>query len=156
SSLTALADFRKSAPSHSRSQILGDDPELSQRRRLAFRIVSPNGKAKAMIDVIVDQRLLGVVDRVLDRLQLLSKLDAGPPAFDHADDRLKMPFRAPEAADDLGMVLVLHGPLPVLGPHTRIPPGRTVKNGAKVLECRRLDTAFNPYYIPPGGCRESA
>jgi hypothetical protein len=29
---------------------------------------------------------------------------------------LKMPFRAPEAADDLGMVLVLHGRIPVLGP----------------------------------------
>ena len=69
-----------------------------------------------MIDVIVDQRLLSVVDRILDRLQLLSKLEAGLPAFDHADDRLKMPLRAPEAADDLGMVLVLHRPIPVLGP----------------------------------------
>jgi hypothetical protein len=106
---------------HPRSQILGDDPELSQRRRLAFRIVSSNRKPKAMIDVIVDQRLFGVVDRVLDRLQLLSKLEAGPPAFDHVDDRLKMPFRAPEATDDLGMVLVLHGLFPVLG-RILVPP----------------------------------
>jgi hypothetical protein len=69
-----------------------------------------------MIDVIVDQRLLGVVDRVLDRLELLSKLEAGPPAFDHVANRLKVPFCAPEAPDDLGMVLVLHGPIPVLSP----------------------------------------
>jgi hypothetical protein len=31
-----------------------------------------------MIDVIVDQRFLGVVDRILDRLELLSELEAGP------------------------------------------------------------------------------
>jgi hypothetical protein len=86
-----------------------------------------------MIDVIVDQRFLGVVDRVLDRLELLSELEAGPPPFDHADDRLKMPLRASEAADDLGMVLVLHGRIPVLGTDYPIPPDRIVKDGIKVL-----------------------
>src|SRR5262249_51616365 len=95
--------------------------------------MSPNRKAKAMIDVIVDQRLLGVVDRVLDRLQLLSKLQAGPPAFDHVDGRLKMPFRAPEAADDLGMVLVLHGPVPVLGPIPVSPRGGQSRTAPRFL-----------------------
>ena len=32
-----------------------------------------------MVNMIVDQRFLGVVDRILDRLQLLGKLEAGPP-----------------------------------------------------------------------------
>jgi hypothetical protein len=48
--------------------------KASQRRRLAFRVVSPKRKTKAMIDVIVDQRFLGVVDCILDRLELLSEL----------------------------------------------------------------------------------
>ena len=95
------------APLMRSSQIFCDGPELPQGR-ISLPAGGSDRLIKAMIDVIVDQRLLGVVDRILDRLQLLSKFEAGPPAFDHADDRLKMPFRAPETTDDLGMVLVLH------------------------------------------------
>src|SRR5262249_30045062 len=98
------------------SQIFADGLELSQRRRLASPIGSTNGKTEAMIDVIVDQRFLGVVDGVLDRLELLGECETGPSFFDHADDGFKMACRPPQAADDVGMVLVLHGPFsPRLG-----------------------------------------
>jgi hypothetical protein len=69
-----------------------------------------------MIDVIVDQRFLGVVDGILDGLQLLGQFEAGPPLFDHGNDRLKVAFCPPQAPDDVGMVLVLHGGLSSLGP----------------------------------------
>ena len=42
--------------------------------------------AEAMIDMVVDQGLLGVDDRTLDCLQLLSDLDAGASFFDHCYD----------------------------------------------------------------------
>ena len=82
-----------------------------------------------MVNMIVDQRFLGVVDRVLDRLQLLGKLEAGPPLFDHGDDRLKMAFRPPQATDDVGVVLVLHGARSFLRMEWFYPPGRIVKDG---------------------------
>jgi hypothetical protein len=46
---------------------------------------------------------------------------------------LKMPFRAPEAAHDLGMVLVLHGPLPVLGPILVSPQGGQSRTAPRFL-----------------------
>ena len=66
-----------------------------------------------MADVIVDQRFLGIVDCVLDRLELLSKVETRSSLRDHADDLSKMPFGAPEPFDDLGMSLVLHVRFPI-------------------------------------------
>jgi hypothetical protein len=95
---------------------------------------------------------LGIVDRILDGLELLSELEAGPPPFDQADDRLKMPFRAPEAADDLGMVLVLHGPLPVLD-RLLISPRQDSRGRYQALECGGVDTALCRNYILGAGYR---
>jgi hypothetical protein len=70
----AIAAYRAKAhlvaakASHSQSQIFGDSPKLSQNCCFAFRAGTPKGNVKAMIDVIMDQRFLGVVDRILDRL----------------------------------------------------------------------------------------
>jgi len=108
--------------SQSQSQIFGDGSELSQRCCLALRPAGTKGSAEAVIDVIVDQRFLGVVDGVLNRLQLLGEFGTRSPLFDHADDGFKMPFRTPEATDDVGMVLVLHSRFRAWGRNTRIPP----------------------------------
>ena len=75
-----------------------------------------------MADVIVDQRFLGIVDCVLDRLELLSKLNTRSALRHHADDLPKVPFGAPEPFDDLGMSLVLHVPLPFRREDSAYPP----------------------------------
>jgi len=67
----------------------------------------------------MDQRLFGVLDRALDRLQLLRNFRAWSPLFDHFDDLLQMPVGAPEALHDLRMVVVVH---------RRSYPGRRIAN----------------------------
>ena len=61
----------------------------------------------------MNQRFFGIVDCILDRLELLSKLKTRSSLLDHVDDFLKMPFGASEPLDDLGMSLVLHVPFPI-------------------------------------------
>ena len=60
-----------------------------------------------MTDMILDQRALGIGDRLLDGRQLHSDIGAGAAFLDHADDALQMPRRAVEALDDRGMGRVL-------------------------------------------------
>jgi hypothetical protein len=59
-----------------------------------------------MIDVVVDQGLLGIHDRALDGLQLLRKLHAGSSFFDHTDDDLQVTVGALEPLDDVRMLMV--------------------------------------------------
>jgi hypothetical protein len=73
-----------------------------------FRAGHAHRTVETMVDVIADQRLLGVRDRVLDRLQLLGEIEAGAPLREHADDRLQMPVGALEALDDFRMTVVQH------------------------------------------------
>jgi hypothetical protein len=58
--------------------------------------------------MIVNQSLLGVLDRVLDRLQLLSKLQTRPALLDHLDDHAKMAVGTLETPDDRGMTVMWH------------------------------------------------
>jgi hypothetical protein len=89
------------------SQILGDFPELLEGGA-SFRAGRADGLIKAMADMIVDQRFLGVVDRVLDGLKLLGELQTRPPLFDHVDDHVQVTVGALEALDDVGMRVVGH------------------------------------------------
>jgi hypothetical protein len=68
-----------------------------------------------MADVIMNQSFLGIVDCVLNRLELLSKLKTWSSLLDHADDSLKMAFSASEPFDDLGMSPVPHVLSPIQG-----------------------------------------
>ncbi|KPH76448.1 hypothetical protein AE618_23335 [Bosea vaviloviae] len=43
-----------------------------------------------MVEMVLDQRLLSLSDRALDRLQLLGDVKAGAPGFDHLDDLAQM------------------------------------------------------------------
>ena len=61
-----------------------------------------------MADVIMNQHLLGIVDCVLNCLELLSNLKTRPSLLHHADDLAKMPSRALEPFGDLGMSFMLH------------------------------------------------
>jgi hypothetical protein len=57
-----------------------------------------------MIDMVVDQGFFGIIDRVLDGLQLLGKVDAGRTIFDHLDDHPEVSFGPLEASHDVGMI----------------------------------------------------
>lgn len=58
---------------------------------------------QAVVEMIVDQRLLGGLDRLLDRLELLGDLQAVAPFFQHPDDAAEMPLRVAKALDDRGV-----------------------------------------------------
>jgi hypothetical protein len=65
-----------------------------------------------MLDVVVDQRMLGVRHRAFDRVQLLREIEAGPAVLDHRDDRAQVSFRALQPLDDSGVTCVLrHDPI---------------------------------------------
>jgi hypothetical protein len=61
---------------------------------------------QAMIEMIVDQRLLGLSDRLFHGMQLLGDIEAGLAALYHDDDRAQMAVGALQALDDLGMRFV--------------------------------------------------
>jgi hypothetical protein len=58
--------------------------------------------------MIVDQRLFGVLDRALDRLQLLRNFGAWPALFDHFDDLAQMTVGALEPLRDFRVIAVAH------------------------------------------------
>ncbi|MNE93946.1 hypothetical protein D3C80_1918560 [compost metagenome] len=60
-----------------------------------------------MIDVVLDQRTLGLADGFFHGMQLLSDVDAGPTVFDHADDAAQVPLSTLQPFDDIAMTLVL-------------------------------------------------
>lgn len=72
---------------------------------------------QAVLDMVVDQRLLGLRNGLLDRVQLLCDVEARPLRFDHIDDAAQVTFDARQALDGLVMALVdrmaVHGtPIP--------------------------------------------
>ena len=58
---------------------------------------------KAMVDMVVYQRSLGVGDGFFHRLQLLRDLQAAAVTLQHQNDAFKMALRALEALDDFGV-----------------------------------------------------
>jgi len=83
------------------SEILCDRLELAAllARQRADRLL------EAVLDVVADQRFLGLRIGLLDRVQLLGAVESRPLRLDHADDAAQVSF-APQALDDLGMALV--------------------------------------------------
>ena len=65
-----------------------------------------------MIDVIVDQGLFRLADRLLNGLELLRQIEAGAAVREHFNHLVKVPFGALQTLDDTGMSFVdmnLHG-----------------------------------------------
>jgi hypothetical protein len=56
----------------------------------------------------MNQRLLGVIDGVLDGLKLLRDLSAGPPLLDHLDNRFEMTIGTLQAPGNRRMGVVRH------------------------------------------------
>ncbi len=84
------------------SQVFGDVFELGhglpRLSRIALRRMG-----EAMVDVIVDQGLLGRRHGLLDCVKLLGEVEAGAAALDHGDGFPQMSLGAFEPIDDLGM-----------------------------------------------------
>src|SRR5260221_4679685 len=94
-----------SPPPRKGSKILADRLELLDRRpRLARQ--RPDALLETMVDVIVDQRLLGIGDRLLDGVELLREIEAAALRLDHRDDLAQMALGAfqPIADGRVGLV----------------------------------------------------
>lgn len=59
-----------------------------------------------MVDVILDERFLGVGDGFFDGLELLGDVEARAAGLKHDRDAPKVTFRAAQPLDDLRMSLV--------------------------------------------------
>ena len=75
---------------------------------------------KAMIDMIVHKRLLGVRYSLFDRMKLLRNVGAIPARFNHPDNILEMAPGPFQALDDARMGLVKM----IFSHATPYPPGR--------------------------------
>jgi len=83
------------------SEIAGDGFQL----RPVARVLG----VEAMVHVVMDQSLLGVVDGAFDRLQLLRNVNARPPILNHTDDRTQVAFGAFQPGYDLGVACMCVG-----------------------------------------------
>src|SRR5437879_4832332 len=94
-----------SPPPRKGSQILADRLELLDRRpRLARQ--RPDALLETVVDVIVDQRLLGIGDRLLDGVELLHEIEATALRLDHRNDLAQMALGAFQPVDNSGVGLV--------------------------------------------------
>ncbi|SBT09944.1 conserved hypothetical protein [Candidatus Accumulibacter aalborgensis] len=100
------------------SQVFGDRFELTDGFVRALRAVA-NRLFKAVIDVVVHQRLLGVADGAFYGLQLLGDVQAFAAVLKHADDTSEVPLGALQTLDDFRMGSVCaHATYPI--PQDRI------------------------------------
>ena len=60
-----------------------------------------------MINMVVDQRAFGPVDRTLNRQKLGGNVGTGRSPLDHGDDMPQMPFDPLQPGDDGGVTSVL-------------------------------------------------
>lgn len=60
-------------------------------------------RIQAMVDMIVDQSLLGVADRAFHGLKLLGHIHTGSAILDHPDHRSQMAFGTFQTGYDLGV-----------------------------------------------------
>ena len=61
---------------------------------------------QAVIEVVVNKRLLCFVDCAFDGVKLLCQVETGTAALDHGNDLLQMTVRAAQALDDLRVGLM--------------------------------------------------
>lgn len=59
-----------------------------------------------MVDMVVDEHLFGLDQRLFDRAELLRHVDAGPSFLNHLDDLAQMAIGTLERLDHVGVRLV--------------------------------------------------
>jgi len=94
------------------SQIFGNGLELVDDGHRGFP-GSVRRDIEAMVNVIVDQRALGLSNGFLDGMKLLGEIEARTFFIEHLNDAAKMAFGALQSLDDIRMgfvnVIVCHG-----------------------------------------------
>lgn len=124
-------------------QILGDVLELVDRLAL-LALQRADNIFETMIEMIADQRLLGLADSFLDRVKLLSDVDAGAAGLDHLDDAAQVPVGAVETLDDVGM-----GGVPMCPGHAYCyPPGGDIVKAASRPATGQRCTYSDPNLMP--------
>src|SRR5450631_823179 len=93
-----------------------------------------------MVDVVVNEDLLRRNYGLLDRMQLLRYVEAGPLLLEHRDDGPQVAFRAPQAIEDVGVSLVKHGFRHV---QSISPPGGYAKRALLDLQVPELMIAIS-------------
>jgi hypothetical protein len=86
-------------------EVFGDLLEGFQRRALATA-QGRNGVFEAMVDMVLDQRALGLANRFFHGMQLLRDVHALTALFDHGDDAAQVAVGAFKALDDRFVALV--------------------------------------------------
>lgn len=80
-------------------QVLGDFLEFIERAARTGPAFA-DGCVEAVVDVIVDQLLLGVGNRVLHGVELLGELQARPMLLDHRDGAAEVSVGTAKPLDD--------------------------------------------------------
>jgi hypothetical protein len=88
------------------SEVLGNLLELFQRCPLTIG-ERPDGVLQAMVDMILNQRALGLAYSLFNGVQLLGNIHAGSLVFDHADNAAQVTLSTLQPFDDFRMTLVL-------------------------------------------------
>jgi len=71
---------------------------------------------EAMVDMVVDQHLLGLADGLFDGVELLGEIETVPALLEHGEDAPKVSFSSFQALDDIRMALMLGSHLEMLSP----------------------------------------
>jgi hypothetical protein len=90
---------------HQYSQIFGYFLELIDSTALLAR-QCPRNILEAMIEVVLDQRLFCLANRLFDRMKLLRDLQARSTTLDHFDHTAQVACNSIESFDDLRVSLV--------------------------------------------------
>lgn len=86
-------------------QVLGDLLEFVEGRPIALA-QSCNRVFQAMVNMILDQRALGLADSLFNCMQLLGNVHAFTPVLNHGDDAAQVTVSTLQALDDRLMALV--------------------------------------------------
>lgn len=84
----------------STSQVSRDRLELGEHAFRRVCLPTVGGGVKAMVDVIVNQRLLRLADGLLDGMELLRQVEAGAAVQEHLDHLVKVTFCALQTLED--------------------------------------------------------
>jgi hypothetical protein len=86
-------------------KVLGDLLECFKRRTITVAQCR-NGVFEAVVDMILNERPLGLANRFFNRMQLLRDVNALATLLDHRDDASQVTVGSFEALDDCLMTLV--------------------------------------------------
>ena len=83
-------------------------PEVVDRAALVAR-QRTGDRLKAMVEMVLDQRLFGLFHGLFNRVQLLGNVEAGAACANHLDNGAQVPLRPFQPLDDFRMGLVKVG-----------------------------------------------